>query len=84
MTQDRSDWDLNNRELAPQETIPLLLARFHGNWLCPAESGANSSPGSIFKQVSLCVLPNHRSANQAGLLDQHPGGADQRPDGAVQ
>lgn len=70
--------------MAPQETIPPLPARFHGNQTSPPESRANGSPGSIFKQVSLRLLPNHCSANQTGLPDQHPGGADQGPDGAVQ
>ena len=42
------------------------------------------NPGSGFTQVSVCFLLNDCPANQAGLPNQHPGGADQGLDGAVQ
>lgn len=49
----------------------------------PPGPGLMAHRGSVFKQVSLCLLPHHRPANQTGLPDQHPGGADPGPDGTV-
>ena len=53
-----------------------LLMDTSMSWLC--------NQGSVFTQVSVRFLLNHCPANQAGLPNQHPGGADQGLDGAVQ